>query len=132
MIESSNQEKPQRKRHHIYDLNEFLEYDTEKQCFNVKMDMIPIKKKTYSFDEMIKKSNQENKDELKAIMKEFCIEGDCQFQRKKDEKGNTCSNARLRIERALMQGLGIYEMFRFMEIDTERCILMKKRKKLGQ
>lgn len=90
--------------------------------------MIPITKKTYSFDEMMKKSNQKNKDELKAIMNEFCVEGDYDFSGQKDKKGTNGSNTRLRIERALMQGLGIYEIFRFIEIDTDRRILMRKRK----
>lgn len=132
MTDSSNQEKLQRKKSHIYDLNEFLEYDTEKQCFNVKVDMIPITKKTYSFDEMMKKSNQVNKNKLKAIMNEFCIEGDYDFSEQEDKKGTNGSNTRLRIERALMQGLGIYEIFRFMEIDTAKRILMRKRQKSVQ
>lgn len=111
-------EKPQR----IFQLNEYFDYDIKRQKFIARVDAIPLEKREFSFDDMIRTSNDEKKAELKRIMKDFC-EKDHAFV----EKGS-CSNMRARIENALIGGLKLGDAIRFMDTNNDQKYLVPRRK----
>jgi hypothetical protein len=95
----------------INHLNEYLDYDIKKEKFIVLVDAIPVTRKEFSFDDMIRTTNIEKREELKKLMMEFC-----KFEWAKITKG-TNSNMRNRIENALMSGIGLIDAIRFMDTD---------------
>ena len=56
----------------INHLNEYLDYDIKKEKFIVLVDAIPVTRKEFSFDDMIRTTNIEKREELKKLMMEFC------------------------------------------------------------